>query len=175
MTVVRRSELAVTPWRNGLGRKADLAEGDGWFVGLAWLDADVAFSHFPGTDRTCVLVEGAGFDLSVDGQGTARYRTPGDAHAFPGDVPTAVRLVDGPCVVFNVMTRRSSAGHRVDVTDRLPRNGFAVVLRGSVTATDGAGGRTAGTGDVLVPPHAGVPSSDLLLVHATIGGTGPAS
>ena len=35
MTVVRQAELAVSPWKNGKGRKADVAEGDGWFVGVA--------------------------------------------------------------------------------------------------------------------------------------------
>jgi hypothetical protein len=39
MTVIRRAGLVVTPWKNGLGRKADVAEGDGWFVGLAWIEA----------------------------------------------------------------------------------------------------------------------------------------
>lgn len=165
MTVLRRADLAVTAWRNGLGRKADLAEGDGWFVGLAWLDADVAFSHFPAMDRTCVLLEGAGFDLDVEGPGTLRYRAPGDAHDFPGDAPTVVRLLDGPCVVFNVMTRRGGPGHAVTLTERLPRNGFAVVLRGRVTSADGSGG---GPGDVLVLPHDGHGSDDLLLVHGAI-------
>lgn len=168
MSVLRRADLAVTPWKNGLGRKADIAEGDGWFVGLAWLDRDAAFSHFPGTDRTCVLLEGAGFTLEVDGSAPLVYRDPGTAHAFAGDVPTRCVLAAGPCVVLNVMTRRGELEHRVEVTRTLPRDGWAVVLRGAVRAAAGDEGLSpdAGPGDVIALPHQGIASPDLLVVAA---------
>lgn len=166
MTVVRRADLAVTPWKNGLGRKADIAEGDGWFVGLAWLDRDAAFSDFPGTDRTCVLLEGTGFTLEVDGRAPLVYRAPGTAHSFPGDVPTRCVLADGPCVVVNVMTRRGALQHRVEVTGTLPVDGWAVVLRGCVRPAAGDEGPSpeAGPGDVIALPHQGVPSPDPVVV-----------
>ena len=146
VTVVRRADLAVTPWKNGLGRKADLAEGDGWFVGLAWLDRDAAFSDFPGTDRTCVLVEGAGFTLEVEGRRPLVFTEPGTAHAFPGDVPTRCVLRAGPCVVLNVMTRRGDPGHRVEVGAALPPDGWSVVLQRAGAAGRDAGPRGRGDG-----------------------------
>lgn len=164
MTVVRQAELAVSPWKNGKGRKADVAEGDGWFVGLAWLEADVAFSNFPRTDRTTVLVDGAGFTLHFYGRGPCTFAVPGDRHGYAGDLPAQVKLVDGTCTVFNVMTRRGDLTHTVEVTDTLPDNGFAVVLRGSVEADGGP----AGPGDVLVLPHAGAGSADLLVAVAVV-------
>ncbi|WP_158220566.1 HutD family protein [Kineosporia sp. A_224] len=166
MTVVRRADLAVTPWKNGLGRKADIAEGDGWFVGLAWLDRDAAFSDFPGTDRTCVLLEGGGFTLEVEGRAPLVYRDPGTAHSFPGDVPTRCVLAAGPCVVVNVMTRRGDLEHRVEVTGTLPGDGWAVVLRGGLRPVAGDEGVSpeAGPGDVVALPHQGVASPDLLVV-----------
>jgi uncharacterized protein len=166
VTVLRRADLAVTPWKNGLGRKADIAEGDGWFVGLAWLDRDAAFSDFPGTDRTCVLLEGTGFTLEVDGSPPLVYRAPGTAHSFPGDVPTRCVLADGPCVVVNVMTRRGDLEHRVEVTGTLPPDGWAVVLRGGVRPPAGEDTLSpeAGPGDVIALPHQGVASPDLLVV-----------
>lgn len=154
MTVLRQADLEVSPWKNGLGRKADVASGDGWFVGLAWLDADAPFSHFPRTERTCVLVTGAGVTLELEGLPPVSASAPGDAMEFPGDVPTVARLAGGPCTVFNVMSDRDGPGHRTGLARTLPVAGYAVVLRGAVTGPDG----TARPGDVLVLPHEGTPS-----------------
>ena len=164
MTVVRLAELDVTPWKNGKGRKADVAAGDGWFVGLAWIEADAPFSHFAGTERTCVLVEGAGFTLTFYGFPPAVYRAPGDVHSFRGDLPAQATTAGGTSLVFNVMTSVGVRAHEVVVTDSLAAEGFAVVLRGSVEADGGA----AGPGDVLVLPHEGAASEDLLVAVATV-------
>ena len=164
MTVVRLADLEVTPWKNGKGRKADVAAGEGWFVGLAWIEADAPFSSFPGTQRSQVLVEGAGFTLSFYGFPPAVYRSPGDVNAFRGDLPAQVRTAGGPSLVFNVMTSVATWTHELVVTDTPGPRGFAVILRGTVEAEGGP----AGTGDVLVLPHDGVVSPDLLVAVATI-------
>ena len=57
------ADLTVSPWRNGAGRKADVAAGPDWLVGFAWLDRDAPFSDYTGHDRTITLIEGAGFAL----------------------------------------------------------------------------------------------------------------
>ena len=163
MAVIRQGDLARTPWKNGRGRKADIAGGDGWFVGLAWIDEDAPFSDFSGLDRTCVLIGGSGFTLSFPDGPALAFLDPGMAHSFPGESPTRAQLVAGGCLVFNVMTRRGEWDHRVRLDNRLPRDGYAVVLRGSVQDGD-----TAGPGDVLVPPHAGLASPDLLVVAADL-------
>jgi hypothetical protein len=164
MTVVRTAHLEVTPWKNGKGRKADVAHGDGWFVGLAWIEADAPFSHFPGTQRTCVLVEGAGFTLTFYGFPPAVYRVPGDVHAFRGDLPAQATTAGGPSLVFNVMTSVGSWTHDVVVTGTLAAQGFAAILHGTVEAEGGP----AGPGDVLVLPHDGAASHDLLVAVATV-------
>lgn len=164
MTVVRTAQLEVTPWKNGKGRKADVAQGDGWFVGLAWIEADAPFSTFTGTRRTCVLVEGAGFTLTFYGFPPAVYREPGDVHSFRGDLPTQATTAGGPSLVFNVMTSVGVCDHAVVVTDALAPQGFAVVLCGTVEADGGP----AVPGDVLVLPHEGRGSNDLLVAVATI-------
>lgn len=168
MTLVPLAGLEVTPWKNGRGRKADVAAGDGWFVGLAWIEADAPFSTFPATERTCVLVEGAGFTLSFYGRTPAVYAAPGDVHSFRGDLPTQATTAGGPSLVFNVMTSLKVMTHEVVVTDTLAAQGFAVVLRGTVTGDDG----TARTGDVLLLPHAGQASPDLLVAVATVAPVG---
>jgi len=169
MAVIRQGDLARTSWKNGRGRKADIAAADGWFVGLAWLDQDAPFSDFTGFDRTCVLLQGAGFTLSVEGQGALVFAEPGTAHSFAGQSPARAELVAGGCLVFNVMTRQGEWEHRVQVDNRVPQDGYALVLRGSVRDGD----QVAGPGDVLVPPHAGSGSADLLVVATQLVATRP--
>ena len=53
----------LSRWPNGAGRKADIASGDGWMVGFAWLDADAPFSDLSGHNRTITLLDGPGFTL----------------------------------------------------------------------------------------------------------------
>ncbi len=113
MQVLRNATLPVSRWHNGAGRKADLATGDGWLVGFAWLDADAPFSLLPGMDRTITLVEGAGFSLDIAGATLVVDRALAPT-AFDGGQPTQCRIA-GPCRVMNVMTDRARFRHRVRV------------------------------------------------------------
>ncbi|MFF1681697.1 HutD family protein [Streptomyces sp. NPDC058256] len=103
------------PWKNGGGVTREIVaspEGAGmdafdWRVSLAEVAADGPFSAFPDIDRTLTVVEGAGLDLTVDGERRlvdSRY-LPQD---FRGDVPTDCRLLDGRVVNLNVMWRRGA-------------------------------------------------------------------
>src|SRR3954469_8532988 len=64
--VIRFASLGISAWRNGLGRKADIATGPGWLLGFAFLDRDADFSDYAGQDRTITLLDGAGFVLDGD-------------------------------------------------------------------------------------------------------------
>jgi environmental stress-induced protein Ves len=114
MIVIPHATLPITRWQNGAGRKADIATGDGWMTGFAWLDAEAPFSDFGAQDRTITLVRGPGFTLTVAGQALpvmARFRpTP-----FDGGLPTLCQVA-GPCLVLNVMTRRDTLRHSVTIT-----------------------------------------------------------
>lgn len=99
-----------TPWRNGLGRKANLAGDDDWSVTLAWLDADAAFSDFAGFDRTQTLLEGAGFVLEFDdGHRPITVDRPYVPVCYDGAWPVRARLLDGPCLVLNLIGRQGHA------------------------------------------------------------------
>lgn len=115
MRPIRFAGLAVTPWRNGAGRKADIAAGEGWLAGFAFLDRDAQFSDYAGHDRTITLVDGAGFELEVAGRGVLRVDRPHVPLRFDGGAPTACRLLDGPCRVLNAMTARASWTHEVAI------------------------------------------------------------
>src|SRR5262249_56056499 len=51
-TLIPFASLSESRWRNGAGRKVDIASGPGWLVGFAWLDGDAPFSDYRGPDPT---------------------------------------------------------------------------------------------------------------------------
>ncbi|MGA5823017.1 HutD family protein [Kitasatospora sp. NPDC094028] len=120
--VLRASERPASPWLNGGGVTREVAgfpagaglDGFDWRVSLADVAAAGPFSVFPGIDRVITLVEGAGMVLTVDGA-----EQPVDAplrpFAFPGDAATDCRLLGGPVVDFNVMTRRGRVEATVEI------------------------------------------------------------
>ncbi len=122
--VLRAADRAATPWLNGGGVTREVAgapAGSGladfdWRVSLADVARGGPFSVFPGVDRVITLVDGAGMALTVSGteQLVARPYRP---FAFPGDAETGCRLLGGPVVDFNVMTRRGRALADVGLAD----------------------------------------------------------
>ncbi|MEU9130989.1 HutD family protein [Kitasatospora sp. NPDC048540] len=121
--VLRAHDRAASPWLNGGGVTREVA---GFPAGAALADfawrvslADVAqggpFSRFDGVDRVITVVEGDGMALTVDGA-EHRLAAPFEPFAFPGDAATDCRLLGGPVVDFNVMTRRGHATAQVEVT-----------------------------------------------------------
>jgi environmental stress-induced protein Ves len=114
------ASLEPSPWKNGGGSTtsvvvsppgATLDDFD-WRVSLATIAQDGPFSLFPGIDRTLALVDGRGVLLEFDDD----HKAVVDAHnrtcAFPGEVQVTGRLVDGPTVDFNLMTRRAVCRHQ---------------------------------------------------------------
>ncbi len=112
---IRFADLAITPWRNGAGRKADIATGDGWLIGVAFLDNDAPFSDYAGHDRTITLLDGAGFELDIAGRGVVRVDQPHVPVRFDGGAATMCRLLGGPCRVLNAMTERARLTHTVRI------------------------------------------------------------
>ena len=112
MIHLRRADLPVSLWRNGAGRKADIAAGPFWHIGFAFLDGDAPFSNYAGHDRTITLVDGPGFTLS-NPDITLAVTTPGAPTSFDGGWPLGCRIHGGPCIVVNAMTARAHHSHTV--------------------------------------------------------------
>lgn len=89
------------------------ANGFDWRVSIADVDADGAFSVFPGVDRVITLVEGAGMVLTVDG--ASHPVGPLSPFPFRGDAATDCRLEAGAVRNMNVMTDRSRATAEVRI------------------------------------------------------------
>ncbi|MER8186746.1 HutD family protein [Kitasatospora sp. NPDC094015] len=122
--VLRADGRAATRWLNGGGVTREVAgapAGSGltdfaWRVSLADVAQGGPFSRFEGVDRVITVVEGAGMALTVDGT-EHRIAEPFRPFAFAGEAGTDCRLLAGPVVDFNVMTRRGRASAEVEITD----------------------------------------------------------
>lgn len=162
-TLIPFSGLAVSRWRNGAGRKADIAAGPDWLVGFAWLDADAPFSDYVGHERSITLIEGPGFTLDFGPRHAALgVRTSYAPHPFDGGRTAYRRVPDGPCIVLNAMTARATWTHSVSVAPAAvlaaPSPGgvaFLVVLEGSVVID----GRIAGLRDTFRLTGAATPQT----------------
>ena len=115
--LIRLDQCPPQPWKNGLGRTRELAvqpSVDGgagflWRVSIAEVDSAAPFSAFPGVDRTIVLLDGAGFTMTLDGRCEHALTTPFEPFDFPGEAGVTVALAGGPTRDFNLMVRRMYA------------------------------------------------------------------
>jgi uncharacterized protein len=150
MRHLRAKSYRRQPWKNGGGETIEIAvspAGAGiddfdWRVSMARVEADGPFSAFPDIDRTLTILEGEGIELIFEGQAPVRIQ--GEPHAFPGDVATQAKLLDGPITDLNVMTRRGRLTHRVrpisasGIVDFVVRSPTALLYchRGAVSVGD---------------------------------------
>lgn len=113
----------LMPWKNGGGRTLEIAvdppgatvdSGFRWRLSTAEVAVSGPFSAFPGIERTLLLLEGAGFVLDFGPRGLVELRDPLAPFVFSGDSPTSARLVDGPCIDFNVMVDPCQCRARVE-------------------------------------------------------------
>ena len=149
--VIRAADLVAAPWRNGLGTSRDIATGRGpdgamrWQVGIADLERDAPFSHYPDYDRIFTPIAGdPPPELAFHGGPwePCPLLTP---KPFPGDVPTLSRI-PAPGRAFNAIVDRRHHVAEVSVlrmepggTIRTPEAAVVVVhcLSGAPRRRDG--------------------------------------
>lgn len=162
LVLVPRAAQRRVRWKNDGGWTTELAvrpEGASefdWRVSVAEVDADCTFSHFPGVDRSILVLAGAGFDLHVDGEAPAHLRPGGPAHAFSGDRGATCTLVGGPTRDFNVMSRRGRVHHVLTRSQAPTTLGRRPGLTWVVHVVEGEttiAGLTAVAGDCIILEH----------------------
>ena len=123
MMITRRGpdEFTRQPWRNGGGMTTELArdgagEAFAWRVSVADIERSGPFSRFPGYERTILLLEGDGMELTVDGR-TVTLDRPLEPFVFDGAAAPTCRLLGGPSRDLNVMVDRRRARAYVDVVE----------------------------------------------------------
>ena len=156
-----------TRWKNDLGWTNELAArpasgGDGafdWRVSIAEIDSDCDFSSFPGVDRSLMLIDGDGIELSGDGFATQTLRARGQVAHFPGEQAPHCRVIGAPSRDFNAMTRREAYRHELWLRPLVgtmmlfaePRtHWFLYVLGGRVQIAQGEELERLGGGDSAV-------------------------
>jgi environmental stress-induced protein Ves len=115
--LVRLSDMAPVPWRNGGGVTRELAVSSThgewhWRMSVAEVDASGPFSRFDGTDRWFAVLEGEGVQLDVQGEAHCITRNSAPFY-FDGGATTHCTLVDGRTQDFNLIVRRGSTPARM--------------------------------------------------------------
>ena len=174
------------PWKNGLGMTTELAVspvGAGlngrpfdWRVSLAEIETSCEFSLFPGYDRSILLSEGAGMELSFDSAPPQRIEQRYQPFNFKGEWQTYCRLLNGLVRDFNVISVRAKLTHACEVVTSLssinwqPNSGVLLIhcFAGGFIL-EGANDRrieldTRHT--LLLAKHAGSPKNVLLKISA---------
>ena len=114
--ILPASAYSYMAWKNGAGWTSEIVrvpDNDDWQwrLSIAEIEADAAFSTFPGVERELVLLSGNGLRLRFD-----QYRA-GDVHEllpphdklrFAGEEDAFGELIDGPTRDFNLMWKRDS-------------------------------------------------------------------
>jgi environmental stress-induced protein Ves len=84
-----------------------------WRLSAAKVGGPGPFSSFPGVDRTLLVVDGAGIELRLAGEGSVLVERGGSGFAFAGDAAVTATLPDGPILDLNIMTRRERYRHEI--------------------------------------------------------------
>ncbi|MEP6897567.1 MAG: HutD family protein [Rhodanobacter sp.] len=121
--IIRLHDCPAQPWKNGLGSTREIAVHPAdagsddflWRVSIAEVDSAAPFSVFPGIDRQIVLLDGAGFRMTMDGEQVHELVRPFEPFAFPGEAHVAVTLSGGATRDFNLMLRRARLRGEVQV------------------------------------------------------------
>jgi uncharacterized protein len=124
MKIIRFADLVATPWKNGGGVTREVAaypegagfDAFGWRVSIADVAGDGPFSTFENVDRTLVLIDGTGLELTIDGT-KSTLDSPGDRVSFAGEAAVSSHLGHGKIRDFNVMTRRGVFLHHVEMRE----------------------------------------------------------
>ena len=116
--LIRLTDAPRQRWRNGGGWTRELLvwPADNWQirVSVAEIEADGAFSFFPGVRRAFAVLEGAGVELTIDGS-RHRVRRDDAAVQFSGAAHTTCHLLAGATRDLNLMVRdRAAVMQRVD-------------------------------------------------------------
>ncbi|NBN77617.1 HutD family protein [Microvirga tunisiensis] len=160
LSLLRWGEGRAMPWKNGGGITHEIAvrppdagfETFDWRLSMAEVASDGPFSAFPGIDRTLALMTGAGIRLCLADGGEIRVDAPGAPARFDGEMACEGRLIDGPILDLNVMTRRARMTHRLSLVTLDPA-GPALTLPAGEAAADGEEGSPAATALIC---HSGV-------------------
>ena len=156
-------------WRNGAGwtrqvhAQPSASAGDAWDwrISIAEIEADAAFSGFPGVERILVLLQGEGLRLRFDDGEVQTLLPPYQRLRFAGERGVRGELVDGATTDFNLMWRRGTIDaelwHRplvgsMAIFADAGSTWIAYMLAGQAQFDDACGLPSLMTGDTAILP-----------------------
>ncbi|RYX99159.1 MAG: HutD family protein [Bradyrhizobiaceae bacterium] len=178
MKLLRAADYKTMPWKNGMGSTTEIAispadatlDAFDWRVSMARVASDGPFSSFAAIDRTLLVLEGNGIDLSVAARAPVRVDRD-TIHSFPGDQPTAARLVAGPITDLNVMTRRDVLSHHVQRVRIIRRHDYVIDTQTIILVEHGQIDVISPTSTMLLDTHDAViadPSVKMLTLKPSV-------
>ncbi len=138
MKIQRRAEHTPMPWANGRGTSYEIASNRNseglwtWRLAMAPVNEDGPFSRIECVNRSLVVVEGVGMNLSVDRKKV--QCEPLQVVQFRGEAITEASLIDGPILDINLMVRRNDATGTMQIIDHAEQTLEASI----VVATSGS-------------------------------------
>ncbi|WP_426575493.1 HutD/Ves family protein (plasmid) [Xenorhabdus stockiae] len=142
------TELPREQWVGGIGEVRDIvcwpnADDFAWRACFTSIHKNGVLGHFPGIDRSIVLLKGKGLRLTSPGFLEHELVQKIAPFHFSGNTPGNAELLDGSVQCFNIMTRNSEWVSEISfVTDerKLPtsHSGVLYVLKGrwEITGTN---------------------------------------
>lgn len=163
------ADYVLMPWKNGGGSTTQLAispPGAGlddfdWRISTAQVAASGPFSIFPGIDRSLAILRGDGLSLQPDEQDAVLLTPDSEPFAFAGEQRIDATLISGPIADFNVMTRRASWRHslqvvRINGTQRFARQSdllFVYCMQGELQVRNDGEEARCTAGDAVMIDH----------------------
>ncbi|MDR5744689.1 HutD family protein [Caballeronia sp. LZ029] len=121
------ADVPTTRWKNGKGTTRELLriparnDPDDFVlrVSVADMNADGAFSLYPGIDRITAILRGSGIDLIDESDGAVWETLAGrfSSLAFAGERQLRGRLLGAPVQDFNVMVSRDAGVAALRIVD----------------------------------------------------------
>jgi environmental stress-induced protein Ves len=130
INIITPEEFKTIPWKNGNGETTELAISKGgdihnfdWRLSIATIEEDGAFSNFTGYERNLILLEGNGVELIHDNQ-KELLEKPLTHSCFNGSSKTIGKLIDGPILDFNLITKEGK--YKVEVISSVSQQEYTI-------------------------------------------------
>ena len=163
--VIKSSEFRRMRWKNGGGETIEIAispqhatvDNFDWRISMAQVESDGSFSTFGGVDRSLAILRGSGIALTIESRSAIETTRLSPPLSFDASAATWARLLDGPVVDLNVMTRRGRYSHRMRriasqeqaVIETSARQKHLLAWDGAITIETRDGPFSLESGDVL--------------------------
>ena len=168
--VLKSADFRSMPWKNGGGETVEIAifpdnatlDNFDWRVSMARVGVDGPFSIFHGVDRTLAILQGVGIELAIEPRAAQHVTKSTRPLAFDAGLATQARLLDGPVIDLNLMTRRDRFSHRMTRMALGGPTSIKLCAQETLLLTWDVGVRVeTGHGMALLDPHDALFARDL--------------